>query len=226
MKALIFGATGSIGNFIFNKLQKDNIECTGTTSSQEKIKDNIIYITSDNVDNLSKLDNIDIIIWAHGCNINDNINNYDSLKCIDIIDGNVIFILNTLNKLLKLNKVNNNCKMVIISSIWEEFTRDNKLSYSISKSALSGLVKNLSYDLGEKNILINNICPGVIDNDMSRNTLSNEQISYIQNYTNFKRLISLDDVYNTVKFFVTGNTGITGQSIKIDLGFTNLKKYS
>jgi len=39
----------------------------------------------------------------------------------------VIFILNTLNKLLKLNKINNNCKMVIISSIWEEFTRDNKL---------------------------------------------------------------------------------------------------
>jgi len=91
MKALIFGSTGSIGNYIFNKLQKDNIECTGTTSSHEKIKDNIIYITSDNVDNLSKLDNIDIIIWAHGCNINDNIKNYNSKDCIEIINGSNIY---------------------------------------------------------------------------------------------------------------------------------------
>ena len=39
-------------------------------------------------------------------------------------------------------------------------------------------------------------------------------------------LITLNDVYKTVKFLTTENTGITGQSIKVDLGFTILKKYS
>jgi len=74
--------------------------------------------------------------------------------------------------------------------------------------------------------LINNILPGVIDNDMSRKTLTEEQFNYIKNYMNFNRLINLDDVYKSVKFLVTENSGITGQSIKVDLGFTNLRKYN
>ena len=61
---------------------------------------------------------------------------------------------------------------------------------------------------------------------MSRKTLSKEQFEYIKNYMNFGRLINLSDVYKTIKFLVIENTGITGQSIKVDLGFTNVRKYS
>ena len=75
-------------------------------------------------------------------------------------------------------------------------------------------------------MLINNILPGVIDNEMSQKTLSEEQFDYIKNYMLFNRLITLQDIYRTIKFLVIDNTGITGQSIKIDLGFTNLKKYN
>jgi NAD(P)-dependent dehydrogenase (short-subunit alcohol dehydrogenase family) len=138
-----------------------------------------------------------------------------------MIDANVSFILNTLHYLLNNNKINNSAKMVIISSIWEESTRPNKLSYTISKSALSGLVKNISYDLSSRNILINNVLPGVIDNEMSRKALSEEKFNYVKNYMNFNRLITLNDVYKTIKFLVIDNTGITGQSIKVDLGFTD-----
>jgi len=138
---------------------------------------------------------------------------------------NVLFIIKTLNYLLSNNKVNENCKMVIISSIWEKFARNNKLSYSISKSALSGLVKSLSYDLSSKNILINNVLPGVIDNEMTRKTLNEKHLMYIQKYLNFDRMINLDDVYKTVKFLTVDNTGVTGESICVDLGFTKIRKY-
>jgi NAD(P)-dependent dehydrogenase (short-subunit alcohol dehydrogenase family) len=134
--------------------------------------------------------------------------------------------MNTLNHLLKHNKINKGAKLVIISSIWEEMTRENKLSYSVSKSALSGLVKNLSYDLSEQQILINNVLPGVIDNEMTQKTLKVEQLEYIKNYMKFGRLINLSDVFNLVKFLVIDNTGITGQSIKVDLGFSNFRKYN
>ena len=40
---------------------------------------------------------------------------------------------------------------------------------------------------------------------MTRKTLSSEQIKYIENYMKFGRLITLDDIYNTVKFLVFGN---------------------
>jgi len=221
MNSLVFGATGSIGNYIFNEFNKCGINTIGTTSSLDKVTNNIIHVSNDNYTNLKDIHNIDIIVWAHGFNFNDNINNFDIIKFNTMIDANVSFILNTLHYLLDNNKINNSAKMVIISSIWEESTRPNKLSYTISKAALSGLVKNISYDLSSKNILINNVLPGVIDNEMSRKALSEEKINYVKNYMNFNRLITLDDVYKTIKFLVIDNTGITGQSIKIDLGFTD-----
>jgi NAD(P)-dependent dehydrogenase (short-subunit alcohol dehydrogenase family) len=226
MNAIIFGASGSIGSYILNNFQIDKINCIGTTTNVNKIQKNLIYVDSNNLNNLSSIQNIDIIVWAQGCNFNDNINNFDENSFDKMINSNVKFILLTLNYMLKNNKINNNSKLVIISSIWEELTRENKLSYTISKAALSGLVKNISYDLSEKNILVNNILPGVIDNEMSKTTLLPDQFNYIKNYTHFSRLITLDDIYKTIKFLTLENTGITGQSIKIDLGFTNVKKYN
>jgi NAD(P)-dependent dehydrogenase (short-subunit alcohol dehydrogenase family) len=227
--ALIFGATGSIGQYIFEQLKKENVEVIGTTTNTNKISashnDNMILVTSDNQDSLKNISKVNIVIWAQGCNFNDNINNFNHENFNNLMDGNVTFVLNTLNTLLKENKIQDNAKIVIISSIWEEFTRENKLSYSISKAALSGLVKNLSYDLSSKNILINNVLPGVIDNDMTRKTLDENQLNYIKNYLNFGRLVNVDDVYRLVKFLVIENTGITGQSIRVDLGFTNVRKY-
>jgi NAD(P)-dependent dehydrogenase (short-subunit alcohol dehydrogenase family) len=224
MHCLIFGATGSIGNYIFDSLIKEGHNVIGTTSSLEKIKENIIYVNNNNLESLNLIENIDTIVWAHGYNFSDNILTFDNNNFDKIIDANVTFILKTLNYLLVNNKINDNGKLVIISSIWEEFTRENKLSYTISKSALSGMVKNLAYDLSSKNILINNVLPGVIDNEMSRKALSETQMNNVKNQMKFGRLITLDDVYKTVRFLIIDNNCITGQSIKVDLGFTNLKK--
>jgi len=224
-KIIIFGASGSIGNFFYNKFSEDNVNTVYGTTSNTNNK-NFIFVSNEKLDLLEKIENVDIVIWAQGYNFNDNINSFDEDEYLKIMNVNVLFILKTMNYLLNHNKINENAKMVIISSIWEELTRDNKLSYTISKSALSGLVKNVAFDLSSKKILINNVLPGVIDNQMSINTLTSEQFSYIQKYTGFNRLIQLDDLYNTVKFLTNENTGITGESIKVDLGFTNIKKYS
>ena len=230
MNAIIFGATGSIGSYICQQFIIDGINIIGTTTKIDNIKEyeniNLIFVDNNNLDTLLNIVNVDIIIWAHGYNFNDNIDDFKSENFDTIIDVNVKFILATLHFLLKNNKINDNCKMVIISSIWEELTRENKLSYSISKAALSGLVKNVAYDLSSKNILINNILPGVVDNVMSKATLLPEQFKYIENYMQFGRLITLNDIYKTVKFLVIDNTGITGQSIKVDLGFSMFKKYN
>jgi NAD(P)-dependent dehydrogenase (short-subunit alcohol dehydrogenase family) len=222
---LIFGAKGSIGSFIYNNFKETN-NVIGTTTNELSANKDIIFVDKNNLHNLEKIATVDIIVWASGDNVNDNILTYNESSFNNIFDANVIFIMNTLNHLLTHSKINKGAKLVIISSIWEETTRENKLSYSVSKSALSGLVKNLSYDLSEHNILINNVLPGVIDNEMTRKTLNKEQLEYIKNYMKFGRLIDLKDVFNVVKFLAIDNTGITGQSIKVDLGFTNFRKYN
>ena len=226
MKSLVFGAKGSIGNYIFEQFKIEGIETIGTTTNNDKITTDIIYVDMNNLLNLLTIEPLDIIVWAQGHNFNDNINNFNAENFDTMMNSNVKFILVTMKYLLENNKINNNAKMVIVSSIWEELTRENKLSYSISKAALSGLVKNIAYDLSSKNILINNVLPGVIDNEMSQKILSPEQFNYVKNYMQFDRLVTLNDVYKSIKFLTTENSGITGQSIKVDLGFTILKKYN
>ena len=225
---LIFGANGSIGNYILNQFNSESkkYNVVGTSTNIEKTNEKIIYVTNTNLESLLNIEKMDIVIWAQGCNFNDNIETFNINNFQKIMDGNVNFILTTLNFLLNNDKINPDAKMVIISSIWENFSRENKLSYSITKSSLSGLVKNLAFDLSKQNILINNVLPGVIDNEMSQKTLSEKEFNYVKSYMNFGRLITLDDVHKTIKFLVVENTGITGQSITVDLGFTNFRKYN
>jgi len=221
---LIFGVTGSVGNYVyesFKSLDNGKYNVIGTSS---KIDNNFLHVTNDDLSNLTTINNLDIIVWCNGYNINDNIYNFDEDSYLKIMNINVNFIIKTLNFLLKNNKINNNCNMVLISSIWEKYVRENKLSYTISKAALGGLVRSLSCDLSNKNILVNNILPGVIDNEMSQKTLSKEQIDNVKNHLKFDRLINLDDLFKTIKFLTVDNTAITGESIKIDLGFTTVKK--
>ena len=221
MNILVLGATGTIGNYIYNSFKKYSSNVYGTSSRLNEF----IYVDNNTLDNLNTLPPLDVVVWCQGYNVNDTIYNFKEDEFMKTMIANVLFILKTLNYLVNNNKIRDNGKLVIISSIWEEFTRDNKLSYSISKSALQGLVKNAAYDLSSKNILINNVLPGVINSDMSRKTLDPHQINYVKNYLHFNRLIDLEDVFNTVKFLTFENTGITGQSIKVDLGFTHIKKY-
>ena len=226
---LIFGATGSIGSHIMKyfESEQNNFTCFGTTSkySVESNK-NYYHVSINDMSQLEDIEPINGIVWAQGYNCNDTIYSYDGVSFINSIQTNVEFITVTLSYLLNNKKICPGAKLVIISSIFENTSRENKLSYSISKSALSGLVKNLSYDLAKNGILINNVLPGVVYNEMTQMTLSDEQINYIKNYTPFNRMVSLDDILHTVKFLLLENTGITGQSITVDLGFSNIRKYS
>jgi len=91
--ALIFGATGSIGSYIYESFINDNIISIGTTSSCNKINQNLIYVDNNNLENLKDVSNINIIVWAHGYNFNDNIDNYDYNNFNKMIEANISFIL-------------------------------------------------------------------------------------------------------------------------------------
>ena len=57
-------------------------------------------------------------------------------------------------------------------------------------------------------------------------TYKNIEIIIVDDCSTDSEYNNLEDVYKTVKFLVTENSGITGQSIKVDLGFSTLRKYA
>lgn len=219
---LVFGVSGYLGNAIQNHLISENFVSKGVSRNNPEGK----YLKLESkldIDNW-KIDKESVtgIVWAQGLNTNDSIQSFSSETFNNVIDANITYIINTLNWMLESNFISNGARLVVISSIWEKTSRPDKLSYSISKSALSGLVKSLAIDLAKKRISVNAVLPGVIDSPMTHKNLTQDQISRIIQGTPLGELISVEMVANVCSFLLSEKSaGITGQSILVDGGWTN-----
>ena len=226
---VVFGATGSIGQAIsahFKMLKYFVIDVgRNVTGGNSMIQwsGNAQKFSTD-IHNCLGAQKIDSVVWAQGINFNDDIENFDLNAHLKMYEANVTFILSTLKVLTDCNMLNKNARLCVISSIWQNIARQNKLSYCITKSALLGLVQSLSIDLGIQGKLINAVLPGALDTDMTRANLSKEQISRLESITPLGSLPKLNDVTGLVAYLCSPeNTGITGQFIAADRGFSNAR---
>lgn len=163
------------------------------------------------------------ICWAQGSNLNDNIFNVNIDRHLDLYKANCLFVLATLKVLLERRLLTRPSRLCVISSIWQTLARQDKLSYCVSKSALQGLVSSASTDLAAEGHLFNAVLPGALDTPMTRRLLSPEQIARLKAATKFCSLSAIRDVASLVMFLCSSeNTGITGQFIAVDLGFSRV----
>ena len=205
---LVFGSNGAIGSRCAEQLQNFGIVINGS-------KDPLEFDAE-----LEQLSNISGVIWAQGVNSSDSIEVFNAIDFNKVIEANVTFILNTTRKLLESKKLSKNAQLVIVSSIWSQLSRPNKLAYSISKTALLGAIRSLAIDLGGRGIQVNAISPGPIDTPMTRENLSSQELDRLISETPIKRLVTLDEVVNSLCLFATGQmSGISGQEIVIDGGW-------
>jgi NAD(P)-dependent dehydrogenase (short-subunit alcohol dehydrogenase family) len=164
------------------------------------------------------------VCWAQGANRNDSVYDVDMAHHLEIYNANCTYILVTLQALLQAQLLDRGSRLCIISSIWQELARQNKLSYCMSKAALKGLVLSASADLAKDGHLINAVLPGALDTPMTRRNLSAEQIARLEGATQFAALPQLGDVASLVCYLCgPENTGITGQFIAADLGFSHVR---
>lgn len=166
----------------------------------------------------------DAVCWAQGANCSDSVMDVDLTRHMELYQANCLFVLQTLRLLLNRNLLAPAARLVVVSSIWQTIARPNKLSYIMTKAAIGGLVQSASVDLAEQGFLINAVLPSALDTPMTRANLHPDQIARLAAETGFGRLSSLDDVVATIEFLCSPrNTGVTGQSLAVDLGFTHAR---
>ncbi len=229
-RVLLFGANGAIGGKIAEKFLSEGWDVVGATRRPVAGKQGISWLELDpfHVDfdgsALRPLAPYSAVCWAQGANLNDSIYNVTLDGHMELYRANCVFILLTFQKLLELNLLSPASRLCIISSIWQNLARQNKFSYSMTKAALQGLVLSAAADIAADGHFINAVLPGALDTPMTRRNLSGDQIWRLEESTKFKRLPALADVANLV-FYLCGpyNTGITGQFIAADLGFSNVR---
>jgi 3-oxoacyl-[acyl-carrier protein] reductase len=220
--ALVFGASGTIGSAVAAQLSDDGFEVWSTTRGGDPAERTLEFDPArpETITNLSSVPPLSAVVWAQGVNCNDSVLDVDTAQLRHVLDVNTLLVLDSMHALLAGGSICDGARLCVISSIWQQITRRNKLSYTVSKAALDGVVRSAAADLAPSQILVNAVLPGVLDTPMTRSVLSAEQVAAFEDATGFGRLVSMGDVVNTVSFLVSPrNTGITGQSIAVDLGY-------
>jgi NAD(P)-dependent dehydrogenase (short-subunit alcohol dehydrogenase family) len=224
--ALIFGASGSIGQALCASFAS-KYDVLGVARHRVEGQDQIEScwdMSKDDLDVPTRFQKFDAVVWAQGANCNDDIRTFDLKTHEGLYAANVTYILTSLQMLLRKDLLSAGARLCIISSIWQNIARQNKLSYCITKSALQGMVRSLSVDLGIEGVLVNAVLPGALDTPMTHANLSPDQIARLEALTPLGTLAKLSDVCNLVAYLCSPeNTGITGQFIEADRGFSHAR---
>lgn len=108
--------------------------------------------------------------------------------------------------------------IVNISSISGIDNAEGTLAYGGSKASVVWSTKTLAIELGQYNIRINSVAPGLIQTDMI-NYKTDEQKQGIIKQNCIKRMGTTDDVANAVIFLASDEASfITGQTLRVDGG--------
>ena len=215
---LIFGSTGTLGGAILDKYRAEKWDVTCAVRKVVNDCDIQLPLTSAVLDSKK----FDAVVFAQGANVNGSAMQTGTKELNELFEANVTVIAESVSTLMGAGSINEGGRVVILSSLWEQFTRQEKFAYSVTKAAVGGLVRSLAVDLGrQKKILVNGILPGIINSPMVARTLSPEQIANVVSQTPVGDLATPVDVANSVYMFGSSlNTGISGQSIFVDRGFS------
>ena len=228
-RLLLFGATGAIGSAVLAEAQGRGWHVTAVSRGSGRVedRDGVVWRRHDPFadDAAAFADDapFDAVCWAHGANMADSIKRFDADRHLELYRANCLSVMASMALLVERGLLRpGGARLVVVSSIWQERARADKLSYIVSKAAVGGLVRSASVDLGSDGHLVNGVLPGALDTPMTRANLSPEQIGAIAAKTTLGRLPELQTLAGLICFLASiDNNSISGQSIAVDLGMSH-----
>jgi len=107
-----------------------------------------------------------------------------------------------------------------ISSIAGLSTHPHGAAYCVSKAGVDMLVRNMADELGQANVRVNSVCPGLVDTEISAGLFATEAV--LEDYLDqmpIRRTGVVDDVAAAVRYLCGPESGwVTGTSLSVDGG--------
>jgi 3-oxoacyl-[acyl-carrier protein] reductase len=217
--ALVVGGFGALGTAVSAQLEADGMRVLRTSRGPHPGVPDAISIEQD--EDLGRLPVLEAVVWAQGANVNDAADSHEGQDLLGMFEINVALVARQVRVLVTAGRLVRGARLVVLSSVWEGVARPGKFSYTVSKAAVGGLVRAAALDLAPFGILVNAVLPGVVDTPMSAAMLSKDQLEQVEGATGFGRMVLPEDVASLVGYLASSrNTGVTGQSVVVDLGFS------
>lgn len=109
-------------------------------------------------------------------------------------------------------------RIVIVGSIDGVKPVPAPVDYACSKGALWGMTQALSKELGDSNILVNMVAPGILEGGVAK-LLSDDLMGEYLKHSSLRRTGKFSEVANVIAFLAgPWNTYVTGQAVVLDGG--------
>lgn len=112
-------------------------------------------------------------------------------------------------------------RIVGVSSLYAQRSREGRVAYSISKAGLEALLRSVTVEYSSQGVLANAIAPGFVDTELTRRNNSPDALQSLITRIPVGRLAHVEEVAGAVAFLMSPrNTYITGQVLAIDGGWS------
>jgi len=136
----------------------------------------------------------------------------------EVIDTNLNGVFRIMKRATKSMIKQRFGRVLLIGSVVGLLGSPGQINYSASKSALVGMARSLSRELGGRGITANVVAPGFIDTDMTADLSADQQRDYLSRIP-AGRFASPEEVAKVVTWLASDDAAyITGAVIPVDGG--------
>ncbi len=232
-KVVVTGVTRGIGQAIAKMLIEQGAYVIGTHTGNDSIKKNncneLIKADFSNLDEIRSCAEYickvepDILINNAGINKISPFIKIDSADFLLIQQVNLFAPFSLCQAVIPGMQRKGWGRITNISSIWGKISKEFRASYSASKFALDGMTLALAAEHAADGILVNCVAPGFTNTELTRKTLTEDQINKIIATVPIRRMAKVDEIAHFVVWLCSNeNTYLTGQNIAIDGGFSRV----
>lgn len=160
---------------------------------------------------------LDILITCAG------VTGYARLEDIDVEMFRTVYDINVLGTLLMVQAAvpqmtSPGGRIVTLSSRFAENPLAGNAAYSASKAAVIAMTETFARELGPRGITVNSVAPGLIETDMTRETVATRGEA-VAAQTPLGRVGQPGDVAGVVAFFASDDARwVTGRTVRTDGG--------
>ena len=196
-----------------SKYQKEReivSECIDVTK-EDSVKQ---FFSSINVNALNSL------IYSAGVTIErKSIESFDVSDYLRLHDVNLLGAILTLKYAYPLLKKAKGKVVIVNSFASRTYSQFSGFEYTITKSGLSGLVKQLAIEWAKDEVLINAVFPSMVETSMLRKNVEKPVLEAIEEKIPLGRIARPKEIASAIEFLVSdNNTYMTGAGIDINGG--------